>query len=492
LDVVAWEHARYAPVPYIIDAARSLYATHNVAEIASATAERKNLQETTSSILAAIRQANENSQKIVLFVTGVPGAGKTLCGLNAAFGVDRRDDAAYLTGNPSLVHVLREALARDATTRDKIRIDDARRRVGKAVMALPRFRDEYASNGHVPAVQVIVVDEAQRCWSKPYAVRKSQTRAIKLTDSEAGHLLDAMARHEKWAVVVCLVGGGQEIHDGEGGIAEWSRALELRPEWSVLAAPDITKGSDKRQCLQKLPGLCSDPRLHLDVPIRSIRNLFVAEWVNAVLHQDATAAANIAAAHGPMPFTLTRELAAMRAWLRVTARGQRRAGLVASSGAKRLRADGIGAELPHMDAALVAHWFLDRWPEDVRASNSLEVLGTEFSVQGLELDFVGLCWGGDLVRSRYGWRPRAFVGTDWQNVNGAERQSNRVNTYRVLLTRARYQTVIWVPRGDTADRTRQPEEFDAVAAFLGACGVAGLEAIAETAPNREAELFQDH
>jgi len=190
-----------------------------------------------------------------------------------------------------------------------------------------------------------------------------------------------------------------------------------------------------------------------------------------------------------MPFTLTRDLAALRTYLRAAARGQRRAGLVASSGAKRLRADGMGAELPHMDAALVAHWFLDRWPEDVRASDALEVLGTEFSIQGLELDYVGLCWGGDLVRGPRGWQPQAFVGTKWQNVNDPERHSNGLNTYRVLLTRARYRTVIWVPRGDAGDRTRPPEAFDAVAAFLARCGVARLEATVAPAPASEATLF---
>ena len=489
LDVAVWEDAPYAPVPSIVEAACSLYASHDVAEIATAGAERKNLTVTTDTILAAVRQARDHSRKIVVFVTGVPGAGKTLCGLNVAFGVDHHVHATYLTGNPTLVHVFREALARDAAARGKVQIVKARQNVEKGVQALPGFRDHYASNEHVPSDWVIVVDEAQRAWSKAYAVRKSQTRKVKLTNSEAGHLLDAMARHQDWAVVVCLIGGGQEIHDGEGGVAEWGHALEARPEWLVLAAPDVTTTADKRQRLPSLAGLRLEPTLHLDVPIRSIRNPFVAAWVDAMLHLDASAASEIARAHGPMPFALTRDLAAMRAWLRVTARGQRRAGLVASSGAKRLRADGVGIELAHMDAPLVAHWFLDRWPEDVRASDALEVLGTEFSVQGLELDYVGLCWGGDLVRMRHGWQPRCFVGTKWQNVNDAERRSNRLNTYRVLLTRARYRTVIWVPRGDAGDQTRRPEEFDAVAAFLGTCGVAELEAVAEVAPVREAGLF---
>jgi hypothetical protein len=488
LDVVAWEHARYAPVPSIIDAACTLYDRHDVAEIAFASAEKKNLSETTGAILTAIREAKENSGKIIMFVTGVPGAGKTLCGLNAAFAVDRHDDATYLTGNPTLVHVMREALARDAARRGQVQIGKARQNMEKAVQALPLFRDHYVHTGDTPSEHVIVVDEAQRAWSGAYAVRKSVARAVKLTDSEAGHLLDAMARHADWAAVVCLIGGGQEIHDGEGGVAEWGRALAMRPEWSVLAAPEVTTVTDTRQRLPTLAGLRLDPLLHLDVPVRSIRNHFVADWVDAVLHGDATQAAAIAHEHGPMPFALTRDLAALRGCLRAAARGQRRAGLVASSGAKRLRADGMGAELPHMDAALVARWFLDHWP-DVRASDALEVLGTEFSVQGLELDYVGLCWGGDLVRGPRGWQPWAFVGTNWQRVADPERHSNRLNTYRVLLTRARYRTVIWVPRGDAGDDTRRPQTFDAVAAFLERCGVGGLEAMVEPAPAREATLF---
>jgi len=489
LDVAAWELARYAPVPSIIDAACTLYDRHDVAEIAFASAEKKNLSDTTGAILAAIRTAKENSRKIIVFVTGVPGAGKTLCGLNAVFAVDRRDDATYLTGNPTLVHVMREALARDAAKRGQVQIGKARQNMEKAVQALPAFRDHYVHTGDTPSEHVIVVDEAQRAWSGAYAVRKSSARAVKLADSEAGHLLDAMARHADWAAVVCLIGGGQEIHDGEGGVAEWGRALEARPEWSVQAAPEVTTATDTRQRLPVLAGLRLDALLHLDVPVRSIRNHFVADWVNAVLQGDGAQAAVIAREHGSMPFALTRDLAVLRNYLRAAARGQRRAGLVASSGAKRLRADGMGAELPHMDAALVAHWFLDRWPEDVRASDALEVLGTEFSVQGLELDHVGLCWGGDLVRGPRGWQPRAFVGTKWQRVADPERRSNRLNTYRVLLTRARYGTVIWVPRGEVGDRTRRPEEFDAVAAFLAKCGVSELEAAAEPAHEREAMLF---
>ncbi|NVN30069.1 DUF2075 domain-containing protein, partial [Endobacter medicaginis] len=167
-----------------------------------------------------------------------------------------------------------------------------------------------------------------------------------------------------------------------------------------------------------------------------------------------------------------------------------RCGLIASSGAKRLRAEGLGAELPHMDAAAVAHWFLDRFP-DIRASDALDTVATQFSVQGLELDHVGLCWGGDLIRrpDGAGWQVRRLSGTAWQTSQTAEKVANLLNTYRVLLTRARYETLIWVPQGDARDATRLPAMYDAIADFLLACGVTPLPDSPPVATPAEASLF---
>lgn len=300
-------------------------------------------------------------------------------------------------------------------------------------------------------------------------------RKVALRDSEPGHLLDIMAGHADWAVIVCLVGNGQEIHDGEGGLAEWGAALATRPHWRVLAAPQTLTASDPRQRLSTMPGLAIRDTLHLDVPVRSIRNTAASAWVDAVRAGDAAEAASIARTQGPIPFLLTRSLADLRRHLRGASRGLRRGGLVASSGAKILRADGLGVEVPHMDSNAVANWFLDRWP-DVRAGDALETVATEFSCQGLELDFVRLCWGGDLVRraGRADWVVRSFAGTEWQERRGSERMANRLNTYRVLLTGARYETVIWVPHGDPNNETRDPATLDAVARFLRACGVDDL------------------
>ncbi len=482
VDVAGWAAAPYRPVPGIVEAARTLYARNSVAEIAAAGAEARNLRETTQAILAACHAARVLRHHVVLFVTGTPGAGKTLCGLNVVFGAEREDRATFLTGNPTLVHVLREALVRDAVA-GGMDVRGARQRMRGAIQALPHFRDHHIGRpDEIPADRVAVIDEAQRSWSRDYAVRASLDRPVRLSDSEPGHLLDIMARHADWAALVCLIGNGQEIHNGEGGLAEWGAALALRPGWRVHAAPAARRTDQPtRQRLPALPNLVIDDALHLDIAVRSVRNPDAADWADAVVRGDAAAARAIAA-RAPLPFSVVRDLDTLRAALRAEARGERRAGLVGSSGAKRLRADGLGVEVPHMDAGAVARWFLDRWPEDVRASDALETMATEFACQGLELDAAGLCWGGDLVRLGGAWQVRDFRGTNWQVARDGERQANRLNTYRVLLTRARYQTVIWVPRGDAADRTRSPAEMDAVADFLRACGAADVERPSEVSP----------
>lgn len=472
LDPTAWQAAPYRPVPPIIEAARRLYARHNVEDILDARAGALSLATTTAAINDALAQAQATLAHTILFVTGVPGAGKTLCGLNACFGAaDDQLRATFLTGNPALVHVLRAALVRDATARGE-NTRAARQRMSGVIQALPAFRDRYAAHAESPAERVVVIDEAQRSWSRDHAIRKSRDRPVRLSDSEPGHLLTAMRRHRDWAAVICLIGNGQEIHDGEGGLAEWGAALAAHGGWTIIAAPDCLTAADPRRRLPLLPGLRTDARLHLTVPTRQIGSPRASEWVDAVLDGDTVAAARIAA-DDPVPFALTRDLATLRATLRRLARGSRRAGLIASSGARRLRAVGLGAELPHMDEAAVARWFLDRFP-DVRASDALELVATEFSVQGLELDVVGLCWDGDLIRrpGQRNWHVRAFSGTTWQNTHAAEAISNRINTYRVLLTRARHETVIYVPQGDPADVTRDPAALDAIATFLRGCGVA--------------------
>ena len=451
-----------------------LYNRHGVGDIAAARADVGNLGQTTTTIRQSIDAARLAARHEVLFVTGIPGAGKTLCGLNAVFGAVT--GAAFLTGNLPLVHVMREALARDAYEQGRsLRV--ARQETESAIQPLIGFLRDILPRTEPPHEHVVVFDEAQRAWDAEFGRRK-----FGHAQSEAALFLDIMRRHRDWAVIVALVGTGQEINTGEAGLAAWGEALAARPEWRVRAPAGVLGVRDPRQRLfDTLPdGMQIDPALHLNVPVRSIRSTAAAPWVDAVLSGDAGQAVAIANAAGGVPFLLTRSLPDARTALRRLARGTRRAGLICSAGARRLVADGIWPNFPHLDAAAIANWFLRRWP-DVRASDALELPATQFACQGLELDHVGLCWGNDLIRrnGRIEWIARSLAGTRWQEPRGEAAIAFQINTYRVLLTRARYETVIWVPRGDAADATRDPATFDAIARFLCDCGAQPLENISE-------------
>ncbi len=458
LDSTAWLAAAYRPVPGIVEAATMLYARNGVGEIAAARADAANLTGTTEAIARAIDRAKVVGARLVVFVTGIPGAGKTLCGLNAVFGPARQEGAAFLTGNAPLVTVLRAALAEDAVARRECGSAEARRRVGQALQNVHRFLDHYVLKpDEVPHERLIVFDEAQRAWNEAKARQGTQNRTSRLTMSEPAHTLEIMGRHDGWSVIVALIGNGQEINTGEAGLADWHRVIDASGTWRAAAASPLVAGSDP-------PWLMREPDLHLSVSMRSVRDVAAAEWVEAVIDGDAARARAIADTAGGVPFLLVRDVDVLRATLRRLARGRRRAGLVRSAGAKRQRAEGLGAEVQGDD---IAHWFLRRWP-DVRGSDALEVCATEYACQGLELDVVGLAWGGDFLRGPQGWQARRFAGTSWQR-EVSEFGFVR-NTYRVLLTRARYETVIYVPRGEAADRTRDPATFEAIAAFLTACG----------------------
>jgi hypothetical protein len=488
LDGAAWATAAYRPVPGIVEAARRLFDRHGVEEIASARADAANLGSTTEAIRRAIAGAREAGERRVVFVTGIPGAGKTLCGLNLVFGTAAESGAAFLTGNAPLVAVLRGALARDAVATQGRGRRQPVREARTLLQNVHRFLEHHVrSPAEIPHEHVVVFDEAQRAWDAAQAGRDSQRRASILTLSEPGHMLEIMGRVPGWSVIVALIGNGQEINTGEAGLAEWGQVIAASAgAWQAVAAPRSLGATEPAQRLAEghPPWLALDPNLDLTVPMRSVLHDRAALWVDAVLGDRPGEAAAIAA-DGELPFLLTRDLEAMRAGLRARARGLRRAGLVCSAKAKRLRAEGLGAQLQGADEEVV-NWFLCRWP-DVRASDALEVCATEYACQGLELDVVGLAWGGDFVRHDGTWRARRFGGTAWQVVGKPETRRHIRNTYRVLLTRARYETILFVPRGSAGDLTRPVVEADAVARYLLSCGIRTL--VPEAMPQPEALLL---
>ncbi|WP_439597280.1 DNA/RNA helicase domain-containing protein [Falsiroseomonas sp.] len=491
LDGLAWLTAPYRPVPSIIEAAATLFARNSVAEIAAARADAANLTRTTAAIGSALDAAKAAGERVVVFVTGIPGAGKTLCGLNVVFGEQRRAGSAFLTGNSPLVAVLREALACNRAGIDLARgpsADPERRRLAprlrqarheamQALQNVHRFLADNAARTVPPAERMIVFDEAQRAWDAAQAMRDTQRRISTLSMSEPAHALEIMGRHEGFAAIVALIGNGQEINTGEAGLREWGAVIAATPGWRAVAAPRVLDAMEPAQRLAEgnPPWLRLDPALDLTVSLRSVRSEAAALWVDALLRGDAAAAAAVArAAPEGLPFLLTRSLAEARRALRQLTPGLRRAGFVRSSGARRLRAEGFDAQLMGTEEPVA--WFLERWP-DIRASDALEVAATEYACQGLELDTVGLAWGGDFLRQGNAWVARSFAGSAWQRA--AKDQDFVRNTYRVLLTRARYETVIWVPPGSRRDdafydATRDAAEMDAVADFLEACGARPL------------------
>lgn len=478
LDGMAWLAAPYRPVPTIIEAATMLYARAGVRDIASARADAASLNRTSNAILRHVEAARRDNARVAIFVTGIPGAGKTLCGLNAVFGPAGAGQAAFLTGNAPLVKVLREALARDAVSRG-MRRDLAEDRTHAALQNVHRFLEDNLGPEKAPPEHLIVFDEAQRAWDEAKARTGTQNKRSKLTMSEPAHALDIMSRPPAWSALVALIGNGQEINTGEAGLAEWGRVLEQRGGWRAVAAPGTQGGPPRPQRLAEgpRPWLTLDDDLHLDASMRAVQEPRAAAWVDALLRGEAEEAAAIAA-DCTLPFFLTRNLDAMRAALRHLARGQRRAGLVRAAGARRLRAEGLSAEVT---ADEVPNWFLNDWP-DVRSSAALEAAATEYACQGLELDVVGMAWGGDFIRNGKGWLPRRFSGAAWQTVGQEETRAFIQNKYRVLLTRARYETVIWVPPGcartdEWHDPTRPATEMNAIADFLRACGARDLPAL---------------
>jgi hypothetical protein len=471
-------------VPSIIEAAELLYAGHQVAEIAHAGSDPGNLTTTTDRLIEIVTAAQRNRKHVVVFVTRVPGSGKTLFGLNAIhdprFRADERPAGAFLSGNTPLVTVLREALARDMAQRTTKTLADARREVRTEIQGLMGYLEEYlvAHPEQPPADKVIVFDEAQRAWDAEYGAQR-----FKRPKSEPALFLEIMERHADWAVIIALVGGGQEINRGERGLAEWGtafmdrRAASSGPHWHVIAPPDIVTGGDATAWQSLLPGrespdwITRDEQLHLSVSVRSHRCIATTQWTNALLDGRLEDARRIADGIDDFPLYVTRSLAEARRWLSESARGNRRCGLVASSGARRLRGDGMGVTLSANELDDVANWYL--LPRgDIRSSYALEVAANEYTCQGLELDYVGLCWDGDLRwdPASLGWKPYRLSGSQWQTVKDGDAMRWSINKYRVLLSRARVATIIWVPEGCARDPTRDPNARDEIAATLLAAG----------------------
>ena len=524
-----WTISPYSPTPTIIEAAKTLYENHSVDEITRHEADKVSTDATIAYIMDVIEKSRTQKERSICFVTGVPGAGKTLVGLDVAIkqkykaGEDNRENqAVYLSGNGPLVAVLTEALAQDNKKKcdekgEAKKITDSRREVEKFIQIIHRYRDnmlkkiknpvengvleidpakavENGTAGYGEVEHVAIFDEAQRSWThKRLAdyLKRGGTYGNKLKVpnfpvSEAAFLIWSLDQRKDWAVIVCLVGGGQEINTGEAGISEWIKALnEHYLNWKVyisnkLTAPEYAEGK-VQELLQENHNVVYSDKLHLAVSLRSFRAERLSDFVHALLAFEATAKELYSdVVTNRYPVYLTRDINKARAWLRQNARGTSQTGILVSKVAARFKPQAVNV-LAQGDENAV-HWFLED-KQDVRSSNYLEEAATEIQVQGLELDFACILWDADMRFENGKWGYYKFNGrTAWTPEKNEEAKKYMLNAYRVLLTRARQGIVICVPTGNNhknpegfpEDPTRLPEFYDRTYEYLKSIGIAEI------------------
>jgi hypothetical protein len=482
IDKSQWENGHYHPTPTIIEAARALYFGHTVEEISRNDASSININKTCEEIFKIIDHSKGKFRKSICFVTGVPGAGKTLVGLHIAnkFSDDTNDlYSVFLSGNGPLVKILREALTRDKVKRDKeLGIKTKKGVVFGAVKSkiqnVHNFRDDCLIDLETPPIEhVALFDEAQRAWTLEQTSNfmKRKKNRPNFNHSEPEFLISCLDRHRDWAVIVCLVGGGQEINTGEAGISEWIDSLQTSfKDWDVYISSRLSDSEyNAGETLNKLSSrtnLKYNDALHLSVSMRSFRaenvSLLIKQLLDLNIDEARLTLQNI---NSNYPIVITRDLSKAKEWLRGQARGSERYGIVVSSQAERLRPHSIFVKSPMNPI----YWFLND-KDDVRSSYYLEDVATEFDIQGLELDWVCVTWDADFRYTDKGLHHWSFRGKRWQRIKKTERQNYLKNAYRVLLTRARQGMAIVVPEGNIEDHTRPPSFYDPTYKYLKEIG----------------------
>lgn len=483
IDPLAWVGGRYRPTPTIIEAAQALYRNHTVDDITRNEAGAENLSLTASFVSSVIDESKRSGTRAICFITGVPGSGKTLAGLGIANVRTRsaQDEyAVFLSGNGPLVKVLRAALANDQRNQLKERGQlaaspkELTRSIDQFIQNIHHFRDDNLKSTFAPVEKVVIFDEAQRAWNARKAIQfmRKERNNHDFNESEPEFLLSVMNRHEDWCTVICLVGNGQEINTGEAGINEWLAALAKRfPDWQVYLSDRIVTHPEMFGVANLPKALTTVPALHLSTSVRSFRSECVSSFASAIVDGRPDEALALSSGLEQFEFKITRDLGKARDWLRRHRRGTERAGLLAFSNAVRLKPEGIfvRAAIDPVD------WFLaDR--SDVRSSDYLEDIATEFDVQGLELDWACVCVDANLrITGSKTLEPMTFRGTHWQSVHDPDRRKYILNAHRVLLTRARQGVVVFVPFGDEQDPTRRPLWYDEIYRYLIQCGVGLLQ-----------------
>ncbi|MCR4874505.1 MAG: DUF2075 domain-containing protein [Clostridia bacterium] len=479
LDFNKWFNSPYYPTPTIIAAAVEAYSSHDISEIAKSEAGQQNVELCEEKINKIIDYSKNNKKKCICFVTGVPGAGKTLVGLDVVSkNLEKGGNAlsVYLSGNGPLVAVLRRALLNSAKEQKKYKKFETEAAINALIQGSYEFkRDNYLNNAPTPE-KILIFDEAQRVWNKQKMTEKHKDDGFAV--SEPYFLYSVMDRQEDWAVIICLVGLGQDIYDGEVGINEWFKTgIEDFKNWEIFYSEEIFNQIEDKNINIDMIKSCkrchSVDGLHLKTSIRSFRADKQSKFVDALLDNNPEEAKKYyEEIIQKYPLYITRNYNKAKAWVKAQVRGSQRCGVLASSGAQRLKPEGIYVP---MDID-VENWFLAP-SSDLRSSNMLEVVASEFKVQGLEIDWALVCWDADLRRMNDDWAYFIFRGAKWFHRNKEEQRRYLLNSYRVLLTRARQGMVIFVPKGvdEEEDDTRNHFYYDYIYKYLLKCGIKELD-----------------
>lgn len=480
IDFDKWFNSPYYPTPTIIAAAVEAYSSHHLSEIAQSEAGQDNINACENKINEVITYAEKNKKKCVCFVTGVPGAGKTLVGLDVvAKNLDKGDSnlSVYLSGNGPLVEVLREALKRSVKAKKQYN-RETETAINALIQSSYAFKKDNASHNNPTPENILIFDEAQRVWNQEKMARKHNDP--KMAVSEPYLMYSIMDRHQDWAVMICLVGLGQDIYDGEVGINEWFRCgINEFPEWELFYSSEIFNQVEDKNINKDLIlgcGRCHEMNeLHLKTSIRSFRADKQCQFVDALLDNNPEHTKEVYnLISDRYPVYLTRNFGIAKDWVKKQVRGSQRCGVMACSSAQRLKPEGIYVPTD-ID---VKNWFLAP-SDDLRSSNMLEIVASEFKVQGLEIDWGIVCWDADLRRNAKGdnWDHYTFRGTRWNKRNKPEQKRYLVNSYRVLLTRSRQGMIIFVPKGvdPEIDSSRDSAYYDGIYNYLISCGIKELK-----------------
>lgn len=485
INIKTWEESIYKPTPTIIEAAQALYKGHNVEEITRSDSGAINLSKTSTCLNEIIEFSKTNRIKSICFVTGVPGAGKTLAGLNVAnqrMNADKDEHAVFLSGNGPLVQVLREALTRDEVLTSKIAETpitkkQAAIKANAFIQNIHHFRDDNLQSNKAPIEKVVVFDEAQRAWTKEQASsfikRKKGIEDFNMSEPE--FLIDVMNRHSDFCTIICLIGGGQEINTGEAGLEEWVVSLKDHfPNWRIHFSNLIIENQNylKSNSLKEWLVLNGQvhQELHLAVSIRSFRSEKLSHFIEELLDLNLNTAIDLFKEIKEVyPILLTRNLTIAKEWLRANTKGTERIGLIGSSGARRLRPLGIDVK----NEIAPPNWFLNQ-SNDIRSSYFLEEVATEFDIQGLEIDWACVAWGANFYMENNQWNYQNFKGTKWQKIHQELQMNYLKNTYRVLLTRARQGMIIYLPESSSTDHTRLSKYYQETYNYLKKVGLIEL------------------